>query len=178
MATFKVIACINTKGVMGNDGSLLYHIKSDMANFQRATTGNVVVMGRRTFESLPDGLPLRGRVNIILTQIKDYSVTIPKDRDCDLYITHSLEETVELCEAMFQGKELFLIGGADTILEFWDQGLINELRLTIVNDDADGDTVFPMHILDSPKLKLAFETLPQKEIGKGNPKFRYKIYKK
>lgn len=178
MATFKVIACINTKGVMGNDGSLLYHIKNDMANFQRATTGNVVIMGRRTFESLPDGLPLKGRVNIILTQIEDYSVTIPKDRDCDLYITHSLEETVELCEAMFQDKELFLIGGADTILEFWDQGLINELRLTIVNDDADGDTVFPLQILDSPKLKLTFETLPQKEIGKGNPKFRYKIYKK
>ena len=178
MATFKVIACINKKGVMGNDGSLLYHIKNDMANFRRMTTGNVVIMGRRTFESLPKGLPLKGRVNIILTQIEDYSVTVPKDRDCDLYITHSLEETVELCEAMFQGKELFLIGGADTILEFWDKGLISELRLTIVDDDADGDTVFPMHILNSPKLKLAFETLPQKEAGKGNPKFRFKIYKK
>ena len=56
MATFKVIACINKKGVMGNDGSLLYHIKNDMANFQRITDGNVVIMGRRTFESLPDGL--------------------------------------------------------------------------------------------------------------------------
>lgn len=178
MATFKVIACINKKGVMGNDGSLLYHIKNDMANFQRITDGNVVIMGRRTFESLPDGLPLKGRTNIVLTQIEDYSVTVPKDRDCDLYITHSLEETIELCDAMFHGKDLFLIGGGTTILVAWNKGLISELYLTLVDDDADGDTVFPMHILDSPKLKLAFETLPQKETGKGNPKFRYKIYKK
>lgn len=178
MATFKVIACINKKGVMGNDGSLLYHIKNDMANFQRITDGNVVIMGRRTFESLPDGLPLKGRTNIILTQIEDYSVTVPKDYDCDLYITHSLEETIELCDAMFHGKDLFLIGGGTTILVAWNKGLISELYLTLVDDDADGDTVFPMHILDNPKLKLTFETLPQREGGKGKPKFIYKIYKK
>lgn len=63
---------------------------------------------------------------------------------------------------MFQGKELFLIDGATKILDFWDEDFINELRLTIVDDDADGDTVFPLHIRDSPKLKLAFETLPPK----------------
>lgn len=79
---------------------------------------------------------------------------------------------------MFQGKELFLIGGATTILDFWGKGLINELRLTIVDNDADGDTVFPLHILDSPKLKLAFETIPPKEGGRGNSKLTFKIYKK
>ena len=64
---FKIITCINKKGVIGNEGKLLYHIKNDLANFKRMTVGNVVIMGRKTFESLPGGKPLNDRINIVLT---------------------------------------------------------------------------------------------------------------
>ena len=50
---FKIIVCLNKKGVIGNDGKLLYHIKNDLSNFKSITSGNVVIMGRKTFESLP-----------------------------------------------------------------------------------------------------------------------------
>ena len=64
---FKIIACINKRGVIGNHGKLLYSIKNDMKNFKSMTIGNVVIMGRYTFESLPKKKPLKDRINIIIT---------------------------------------------------------------------------------------------------------------
>ena len=72
---FKIIACINQKRALGKDGKLLYTIKNDLANFKRMTVGNVVIMGRKTFESLPNGEPLKDRINIILTSNEEYGVS-------------------------------------------------------------------------------------------------------
>ena len=55
---FKIICCVNNKFYIDKDNKLLYHIKYDMDNFKNATTGNVVIMGRNTFESLPSELPI------------------------------------------------------------------------------------------------------------------------
>ena len=136
---FKVIACINGKRVIGKDGNLLYHIKNDLANFKRMTVGNVVVMGRKTFESLPNGEPLKDRVNIILTTDTEFGVE-PAD---NVYITNSIEDVVELCEAFFKGKEWFVIGGESIYRQFIERGLVDEMRLTVVKDESDGDTFFP-----------------------------------
>ena len=136
---FKIIACINKNRVIGKDGKLLYTIKNDLANFQRMTTGNVVIMGRKTFESLPGGKPLKDRINIILTRDVEYGVE-PSD---NVFITNSIKDTVELCEALFEDKECFVIGGESIYKEFMERGLVDEMRLTVVNDEADGDTFFP-----------------------------------
>ena len=71
---FKIIACINKRGVIGNHGKLLYSIKNDMKNFKSMTIGNVVIMGRYTFESLPKKKPLKDRINIIITKDNEYNV--------------------------------------------------------------------------------------------------------
>ena len=137
---FKIIACINKKGVIGKDGKLLYTIKNDLANFKRMTSFNgVVIMGRKTFESLPNGEPLKDRVNIILTSNVEYGVT-PSD---NVFITNSIEDTVDLCKALFPDKELFVIGGESIYQQFLDKGLVSEMRLTVVNDEAEGDAHFP-----------------------------------
>lgn len=136
---FKIIACINGKRVIGKEGRLLYHIKNDLANFKSMTVGNVVIMGRRTFESLPDSKPLENRINIILTTDTEYGVD-PAD---NVFITNSIEDTVNLCEALFPDKEWFVIGGGDIYKQFMENGLVDEMRLTVVKDEADGDTFFP-----------------------------------
>lgn len=136
---FKIIACINKKRVIGKDGKLLYTIKNDLANFKRMTVGNVVIMGRKTFESLPNGEPLSDRVNIILTRDTEYGIE-PSD---NVFITNSVQDTVELCEAMFSDKECFVIGGESIYKEFMERGLVDEMRLTVVNDESEGDTFFP-----------------------------------
>ena len=140
MTNFKIIACINQKRVLGNEGKLLYHIGNDLANFKRMTVGNVVIMGRKTFESLPNGTPLKDRVNIIVTSDEEYGVDAKFD---NVYIVHSVEDAVELCDAFFSDKEVFVIGGESIYRQFMEKDLVNEMRLTIVNDDTEGDAVFP-----------------------------------
>lgn len=137
---FKLISCINSVGAIARDGQLMYHIKSDLKNFRTQTLGNVVIMGRKTFESLPGSNPLSGRVNIIMTRDRNYSIPVT---DEEVYIVHSVTEAVELCEAFFQDRELFVIGGSEVYNGFLEAGLIDEMRLSIVKDDADGDTYFP-----------------------------------
>lgn len=140
MTNFKIIACINQKRVLGNEGKLLYHIGNDLANFKRMTVGNVVIMGRKTFQSLPNGAPLKDRVNIIITSNEEYGVDAKFD---NVYIVHSVEDAIELCDAFFSDREVFVIGGESIYRQFMEKDLVNEMRLTIVNDDTDGDAVFP-----------------------------------
>ena len=63
----KLIVCINNKNVIGRNGGLLFHIKNDLQNFKRMTSDNVVIMGKNTFDTLPNSQPLPNRINIIIT---------------------------------------------------------------------------------------------------------------
>lgn len=141
MLKFIIIACINQKRAIGKNGKLLYHIGNDISNFARMTKNNgVVIMGRKTFESLPNGEPLKDRINIILTSNEEYGVS--QDFD-NVYIVHSVKDVIELCEAFFSDKELFVIGGEALYRQFMDGDLVDELRLTVVKDYEEGDVTFP-----------------------------------
>jgi len=141
MTKFKIIACINQKRVLGKDGKLLYHIGNDLKNFASMTRFNgVVVMGRATYESLPNGEPLKGRINIIITSNEEFGVESKYD---NVFIVHSVKDAVELCNAFFYDKEVFVIGGESIYRQFMEENLVDEMRLTIVNDEADGDVFFP-----------------------------------
>ena len=140
MTKFKIIACINQKKALGKDGKLLYHIGNDLTNFKRMTVGNVVIMGRKTFESLPNGEPLKDRINVIITANEDFGVDAKFD---NVFIVKSIKDAVELCDALFDNAECFVIGGESIYRQFMDEGLVDEMRLTIVNDDSDGDAYFP-----------------------------------
>ena len=97
-------------------------------------------MGRKTFESLPNGEPLKDRINVVLTSDVEFGVN---ENFNNVYIVHSVKDAVELCEAFFSDKELFVIGGESVYRQFMDEGLVSELRLTVVKDDTDGDVFFP-----------------------------------
>jgi len=167
---FKIIACLNPKGTIGNDGKLIYRISNDLQNFQRQTLGNVVIMGRKTFESLPNGEPLKDRINIIITSNKEYNV---KENE-NVYIVDSIESVVELCNAFFSDKELFVIGGESIYREFLDRNLVNEMRLTIVtNDFTEGDVHFPKY--NEEEWRTVYESLEQTS---NELKFIFKVLKK
>ena len=91
-----IVAADNNWGI-GYQNRLLVSIPSDMKFFRQKTTGNVVVMGRKTLESFPNGLPLKNRVNIVLTKNKNYQVK-------DAVIVHSEEE---LLDRAFQADTYF-----------------------------------------------------------------------
>ena len=93
----------------------MYHIKADLENFRSLTIGNVVILGRRTFESLPNSRPLPGRINIIVTRNTDYTpegVENWSQEDINnTFIVNSLQEADDLCYSYFSDRELFIIGG-------------------------------------------------------------------
>ena len=175
MLKFTIIACLNNKGVLGKDGDLLYHIPNDLSNFARATKYNgVVIMGRKTFGSLPNGEPLKGRINIIITNNQDYGIDVKFD---NVYIVHSVADAIELCEAFFSEKELFVIGGASIYNAFMESQMVDEMRLTVVDDDSEGDVFFPN--FDEKDWYLYYKSLPQTcEDGNLKYAFCYKILKK
>lgn len=132
---FKIICCINNKFYIGKDNKLLYHIKDDMVNFKKITTGNVVIMGRNTFESLPNKEPLPNRINIIITSDKNYHINSNENT----YIASSIEDAIDLCQSLFNDKKWYIIGGASIYKQFLSLNMVDEMLLTIVDDNTEGD---------------------------------------
>jgi dihydrofolate reductase len=117
-----------SNGVIGRDGTLPWRIPADLKHFKRLTMGTVMVMGRRTFESLPGLLP--GRRHVVLTRDRSWSA-----EGAD--VAHSVEEAL----ALARGGPVSVIGGAE-IFELFGP-LANRLELTEVLADIAGDTVLP-----------------------------------
>ncbi len=121
-----LIAAVTAKRVIGIDGRLPWHISGDLKRFKLLTTGHTVLMGRRTYESI--GRPLPNRRNVVLT-----SGTIP---GIETYA--SLDAALD---ALKDEEKVFVIGGG----QLYAQSLAraDELLLTVVEGDFEGDTFFP-----------------------------------
>ena len=98
-----LIAAVDKNWAIGLNNKLLVSIPEDMKFFRKTTTGKVVVMGRKTLESFPNGLPLKNRVNIVLTSDKNYKVK-------DAIIVHSMDELLEELKN-YNSEDIYVIGG-------------------------------------------------------------------
>ena len=99
----KAILSADKNWGIGYQNKLLVSIPSDMKFFRETTTGNVVVMGRKTLESFPNGLPLKNRINIVLTGSHDYQVK-------DAVIVHSQDELMDELKK-YDTEKVYVIGG-------------------------------------------------------------------
>jgi dihydrofolate reductase len=127
-----LVAALARGGVIGRDGRIPWHLPEDIAHFRELTMGYPVVMGRRTWDSLPDRFrPLPGRRNIVVTRNPGWQ-GIGAERAA------SLEAALELA---VEDERVFVIGGAQLYAEAL--AVADELLLTEINADVDGDTVFP-----------------------------------
>ena len=123
-----IIAAIARNGVIGRDNDLPWHLSSDLQRFKRETVGKPIIMGRKTWESLPGLLP--ERQHIIVTRASDYRVD-------GATVAHSLGEALALAE----GSEVCVIGGAQLYAAALP--LADQLLVTEVDAIVDGDTHFP-----------------------------------
>jgi|GEM_PF-344397 len=125
-----IIAAVAANGAIGRGNQLIYHLPDDMKRFKALTTGNTVLMGRKTYESLPKGA-LPNRRNIVVSR------TLAEIPGCDVY--PSIEKALEACQP---DEHIYIIGGA-SIYEA-ALPLANRLCLTEIHDTpADADTFFP-----------------------------------
>lgn len=127
-----MIAAVDQAGGIGKGNDLLCHISADLKRFKQLTMGHTIIMGRKTFESLPGVLP--GRPHWVLTHQQEYTVANPA-----VTIFHSL---AELTQAMQSDTDYFVIGGASLYKAFMP--LADSLYLTeIYHTFTDADTFFP-----------------------------------
>ena len=133
-----IIAAASTNNVIGFDNKLIWNIPKDLKRFKELTQGHSVIMGRKTFESLPSPLP--NRRNIVVTRNKDYS---PEG----IEVFSSIEDAIDACREDLQP---FIIGGG----EIYSQtiNLVDKIELTRVYKDYQGDAFFPDIPLDNFEL--------------------------
>ena len=129
----KAILSADRNWGIGNGNKLLVSIPSDMKFFRQTTTGKVVVMGRKTLGSFPNGQPLKNRTNIVLTENPDYRVK-------DAVIVHSKEELLKTLE-QYDTEDIYIIGGESIyrmMLPYCDTVLV-----TKIDRAFQADTFFP-----------------------------------
>lgn len=129
----KLIVAVDRNWAIGNEGKLLASIPEDMKFFRTTTTGNVVVMGRKTLESFPGKRPLKNRVNIVLTRDEGYIAD-------GAVIVHDIEELLAKLED-YSDKDIYVIGGGtiyNQLLKYCDTALV-----TYIDDEFKADTYFP-----------------------------------
>ncbi len=129
----ELIVAVDENWAIGNKGDLLVSIPEDHKFFRQTTMGNVVVLGRKTLAGFPNGMPLKGRENIILSTNKDYKVK-------DAIVVHSKEELLEKLKD-YKDKTIFVIGGG-TIYEML-LPYCKYAHVTKINYKYEADTYFP-----------------------------------
>lgn len=130
--SLSLIAGISQNNCIGLNGQLPWHIPEDLKHFREVTSGKTVLMGRKTWESLPEKFrPLPNRINIVITRQTDYSVPA----GVEVYAT--IDEAV----AAHPNEEIMVIGGAEIYKQTIDKA--EKLYVTHVNQAVDGDAFFP-----------------------------------
>ena len=125
-----LVAAVADNGVIGADGRLPWHLPDDLAHFRRVTTGNVVVMGRKTFESI--GRPLPRRTNIVVTRQPDWTAE-------GVITASSLTEALDVAEE-YDGDAM-VIGGSQ--IYALAMPLADRQVLTEVHAEPEGDVTYP-----------------------------------
>lgn len=125
-----IIVAIAENLAIGKNNDLLWHISEDLKRFKRITSGHPVIMGKKTFESLPKR-PLPNRRNIVITDV-------PGEQIAGCEMAYSIEGALALCDP---ARETFIIGGASVYRQFLP--LADRLYLTRVHKSFDGDVFFP-----------------------------------
>jgi dihydrofolate reductase len=125
-----IIVAVSDDLGIGKDNELLWHISEDLKRFKRLTTGKTVVMGKKTWESLPKR-PLPGRKNIVLTDI-------PGENIDGAVMAYSIEDALGKCD---KGEEIFVIGGGSVYRQF--MSIADRLYISHVHRKASADIYFP-----------------------------------
>ena len=150
MKPFKAIAAMSLNRVIGRGNSIPWHLPQDFKWFKKMTTGQVVVMGRKTFQSI--GKPLPNRTTIVLTRSTE---PIPGVR------TVSSLDQIDPGTPGLAGLDIFICGGAEVYAQALP--LCSDLYLTLVKRTVEGDAYFPAfedqfelleEPLDTPEFKI------------------------
>ncbi|MDB9976410.1 dihydrofolate reductase [Flavobacteriaceae bacterium] len=127
--TVTLIAAASENNIIGKDNKLIWRLSDDLKHFKELTKGHFVIMGRKTFESMPKALP--NRTNVIITRKTDYKVE-------NAIVVNSLEKALKVAE---NDNQPFIIGGGE--IYKLSMEIADRIELTRVHTSIEGDTSFP-----------------------------------
>lgn len=149
MKTSLIVAMDTDRGI-GKNNDLMWHLPSDMRFFKETTSGHIVVMGRKNYESIPEKYrPLPNRENVVLTRNKSYVAD-----DCNIF--YSLEDCMKYYESE-EERTVFIIGGGEIYRQALEMDVIDEMYITHVNHSYGADTFFPEFDLKNWKVESILE---------------------
>lgn len=128
-----LIVAVDENWAIGNKDELLVRIPADHKNFRQETTGKVIVLGRKTLETFPQGLPLKNRINIIMSTNPAYKVK-------DAIVVHNVEELLEELKK-YDTEDIYIVGGESVyrqMLPYCDVA-----HVTKIDHAYEADAYFP-----------------------------------
>ena len=153
-----IIVAIGNNWQIGLNNKLPWNLKGDMAHFKSITSGNTVIMGRKTFDSI--GKPLPNRKNIVVSKNKNFF-------EEGYFVANSIESALNLSK---NDKEVFICGGEEVYREIIKNYKVDKIYLTIVDYDGEADSFFPK--FDFNKWLTLKE---EKHLKDENNEYDYKI---
>lgn len=149
-----IIAATDEKGGIGKNGTIPWNIPEEMEHFRVTTKGSIVIVGRKTFETINNGKGLKGRTNIVLTRNERYKSTY--------LVFNTITEALYSVDAL--GKEVYVIGGCEIYNEFLLMDLVDKMIITTIMGDYNCDIFFP--IFDAKKFTdISYEYHPESEFN-------------
>lgn len=160
----KLIASADKNWGIGSKNKLLVSIPSDMKFFRETTTGKVILMGRKTLESFPNGMPLKNRTNIVLTSDRSYCVK-------DAVVVHTVEEALEELKK-YEDEDIYIIGGESVYRQFLPY--CRTAYITKIDQAFEADTFLP-NLDETEGWSLAEESEEQTCF---DLEYRFTVYRK
>ena len=144
MKKTSIIVAMDAKNGIGKNNDLMWHLPIDMKFFKSQTENEIVVMGRKNFESIPERFrPLSNRLNVILTRNKDF------EADACL-VFNNMEDCISALSN--RSEKIYIIGGGEIYKQALELNLVEEMFISHVDCELDADTFFP--IIDEQQWEI------------------------
>jgi dihydrofolate reductase len=127
----KILVAFDENRVIGKNNALIWHIPADLKRFKALTTGHVIIMGRKTFESI--GRPLPNRTTVVISRQQDLKIE-------GVILAHSVEEAILKAKSISR-DDIFIVGGAE--IYQLSLPLADQILVTQLHDIFEGDAFFP-----------------------------------
>jgi dihydrofolate reductase len=138
-----IIVAMDEKRGIGKNNNLLFRIPEDFKRMTEITNGHPIVMGRGTWESLPENRrPLPGRYNVVITRNQKYTINGLKEGD-NFAVVKSLGDALRQAQDKQGSDEIFIFGGGQIYAQAMEKKIVDKLYLTIAEGEYGADTFFP-----------------------------------
>lgn len=149
--TVTIIVAFSKNFVIGNENDIPWYIREDMQYFKKTTMNKIVIMGRKTYESIPEKhRPLLGRTTYLLTRDESYTVDHP-----DVKIFHDFAKALFAAKLVSYDDDIMIAGGAEVYKQAMPYA--DKIYATVIQQDFEGDAHFPPPLVEDWEISSSFE---------------------